>query len=80
MKKPPQSPRDLYPGALNRYDDFVAFHMTNAGILHDTTHLFASHKYFIWAYERALREECGYTGYQPVSLTGPPPPLRRPAD
>lgn len=31
------------------------------------THLFASHRYFIWAYETALRDECGYTSYQPVS-------------
>jgi len=31
------------------------------------THLFASHRYYIWAYEKALREECGYRGYQPVS-------------
>ena len=30
------------------------------------TNLFASHRYFIWAYEKALRDECGYTGYQPV--------------
>ena len=23
------------------------------------------HRYYVWAYEKALREECGYTGYQP---------------
>lgn len=23
------------------------------------------HRYYIWAYEKALREECGYTGTQP---------------
>lgn len=23
------------------------------------------HRYFTWSYEKALREECGYTGYQP---------------
>lgn len=23
------------------------------------------HRYFTWIYERALREECGYKGYQP---------------
>ena len=34
------------------------------------THLFASHRYFLWAYETALRNECGYTGYQPVSRAG----------
>jgi hypothetical protein len=25
------------------------------------------HRYFVWTYETALREECGYKGYQPVS-------------
>lgn len=25
------------------------------------------HRYFVWAYEQALRNECGYRGYQPVS-------------
>ncbi|OBR09910.1 Tyrosinase central domain-containing protein [Colletotrichum higginsianum IMI 349063] len=23
------------------------------------------HRYYVWAYEKALREECGYKGYQP---------------
>lgn len=30
------------------------------------TNLFAAHHFFIWAYENALRTECGYKGYQPV--------------
>lgn len=25
------------------------------------------HRYFVWAYEEALRNECGYKGSQPVS-------------
>lgn len=29
-------------------------------------HLFPAHRLYVWAYEKALREECGYTGYQPV--------------
>ncbi|KAK6851968.1 hypothetical protein PG995_012093 [Apiospora arundinis] len=65
QKLPPRAPKDKFPGALSRFDDFVAFHMTEAMMLHDPYHLFASHKYFIWAYETALRDECGYTGYQP---------------
>ncbi|KAI6626321.1 hypothetical protein MCOR08_007232 [Pyricularia oryzae] len=65
MKRPSQAPKDEFPGALNRFDDFVAFHMTQAGPLHGPTNLFAAHRYFIWAYENALREECGYKGYQP---------------
>lgn len=53
------------PGALNRYDDFVATHMTLVNMLHSPTNLFGSHRYYIWAFEKALRDECGYTGYQP---------------
>jgi tyrosinase len=66
MKKPPRAPKDKVPGVNNRFDDFVATHMTQAMMLHDPTHLFASHKYYIWLYEQALRNECGYKGYQPV--------------
>lgn len=40
--------------------------MTQAIMLHDTTHLFVSQWHFLWAYEQALRDEYGYTGYQPV--------------
>jgi tyrosinase len=65
QSKPPKSPRNLYPGALNRFDDFVATHETMAPELHSQAHLFPAHRLFIWAYEKALREECGYTGYQP---------------
>lgn len=91
MKLPPTSNLTRFPGALSRYDDFVAYHMTHAskcssnfclfltperkGIslimtvpvqLHDNLHLFGAHKYFVWLFEKALRDECGYTGYQPV--------------
>ncbi|ORY69010.1 uncharacterized protein BCR38DRAFT_406885 [Pseudomassariella vexata] len=65
QSKPPISPRDKYPGALSRYDDFVANHMTFAMQLHSTPHLLPAHRLFIHQYEKALREECGYTGYQP---------------
>ncbi|KAI1505972.1 hypothetical protein F5X99DRAFT_415647 [Biscogniauxia marginata] len=65
QKLPPKAPRDLFPGALSRYDDFVGTHMTTAVQLHSNAHLLPAHRYFIWVYEQALREECGYTGYQP---------------
>ncbi|KAI1339207.1 hypothetical protein F5Y15DRAFT_407274 [Xylariaceae sp. FL0016] len=65
MKLPPKSNQTRFPGALSRYDDFVAYHMTHAMQLHDNLHLFGAHKYFVYLYEKALRDECGYTGYQP---------------
>lgn len=65
MKLPAQAPKDRFPGALSRFDDFVAYHMTHTMELHDNYHLFPAHKHFIWAFEQALRNECGYKGYQP---------------
>ncbi|KAF1993505.1 Di-copper centre-containing protein [Amniculicola lignicola CBS 123094] len=67
QSKPPKADTKKYPGVLNRYDDFVLTHETQASHLHSTPHLFPAHRVYIWAYERALREECGYTGYQPAS-------------
>lgn len=64
-KLPPKAPKDKFPGALTRYDDFVAYHMTHAAELHDNYHLFPAHKHFLWAFEEALRNECGYKGTQP---------------
>ncbi|KAI0911015.1 hypothetical protein F4823DRAFT_561369 [Ustulina deusta] len=64
-KLPPKSDKARFPGALSRYEDFVAFHMTHAMQLHDNMHLFGAHKYYVWLFEEALRNECGYTGYQP---------------
>ncbi|KAI1637324.1 Di-copper centre-containing protein [Biscogniauxia mediterranea] len=65
MKLPPKSDQERFPGALSRYDDFVAYHMTHAMQLHDNYHLFGAHKYYVWLFEEALRNECGYTGHQP---------------
>ncbi|KAF2799260.1 Di-copper centre-containing protein [Melanomma pulvis-pyrius CBS 109.77] len=62
---PPKADKKKYPGLNNRYDDFVLTHETQAFHLHSTPHLFPAHRLYIWAYEKALREECGYTGYQP---------------
>lgn len=69
QSKPSQADPEKFPGALSRYDDFVATHMTQAGQLHSTPHLLPAHRYYIWLYEKALREECGYEGYQPVSIS-----------
>ncbi|KAK0617754.1 hypothetical protein B0T14DRAFT_605751 [Immersiella caudata] len=65
MKLPAQAPKDRFPGAVSRFDDFVAYHMTHAMELHNNYNLFPAHKHFIWAFEQALRNECGYKGYQP---------------
>lgn len=38
---------------------------------------FASwHRYYTWAFEEALRNECGYKGAQPVSCLSLGPPKK----
>ena len=62
---PAQSRPDQVPGAKNRYDDFAASHIIEAGFIHFTATLFPWHRVLVWEYEQALRNECGYTGAQP---------------
>ena len=62
---PSKSDPALVPGAKNRYDDFVAQHINQTTTIHGTGNFLSWHRYFVHGYEKALREECGYTGYQP---------------
>ncbi|KAK8074628.1 Di-copper centre-containing protein [Apiospora hydei] len=54
-----------YPGAKTRFDDFVAVHINQTMSIHGTGNFLSWHRYFTWAYEQALRNECGYNGTQP---------------
>ncbi|KAF2277857.1 Di-copper centre-containing protein [Westerdykella ornata] len=65
MSKPSKLPAGKYPGAKNRYDDFVVVHMNMTPSVHSTANFLHWHRYYIWAYETALRTECDYKGYQP---------------
>ncbi|KAF1810295.1 Di-copper centre-containing protein [Eremomyces bilateralis CBS 781.70] len=53
------------PGARTRYDDFVFAHMDQSQTIHDTGNFLTWHRHFIFLFESALRNECGYEGYQP---------------
>jgi len=55
----------LAPGAKSRYDDFVAVHVNNTLTIHATASFLGWHRLFTWTFEQALRNECGYKGYQP---------------
>ena len=57
------------PAAKSRYDDFVAVHVNQTMLIHGNGLFLTWHRYFVWAYEQALRDECGYNGYQPVGPT-----------
>ncbi|KAF2017739.1 Di-copper centre-containing protein [Aaosphaeria arxii CBS 175.79] len=65
LQKPSKLPAGKYPGAKSRYDDFVVVHMNMTPSVHSTANFMHWHRYYIWAYETALRTECDYKGYQP---------------
>ncbi|KAM0810934.1 putative Tyrosinase [Seiridium cardinale] len=65
MSKHAQTPSNQIPGAKSRYDDFVGTHINQTLSIHATGNFLSWHRYFSWAFEQALRDECGYTGYLP---------------
>ncbi|KAK8050388.1 hypothetical protein PG994_012118 [Apiospora phragmitis] len=65
MSKPSKLDPTVVPGAKSRYDDFVAQHINQTLSIHGTGNFLSWHRYFLWSYETALREECQYQGYQP---------------
>ncbi|KAK8102402.1 tyrosinase [Apiospora sp. TS-2023a] len=65
MAKPPRTPLEKAPGVRSRYDDFVATHINATNTIHFTGNFLSWHRYYIWAFETALRDECGYEGYLP---------------
>lgn len=64
--RPSKSDPTWAPAARSRYDDFVAIHVNQTLFIHGNGLFLTWHRYFVWAYEQALRDECGYKGYQPV--------------
>ncbi|KAJ4129046.1 hypothetical protein NW768_007575 [Fusarium equiseti] len=64
-KKPSKADPAFAPGARTRYDDFVAVHINQTLSIHGTGNFLTWHRYYTWAYEKALQDECGYKGTQP---------------
>ncbi|KIJ50748.1 hypothetical protein M422DRAFT_44383 [Sphaerobolus stellatus SS14] len=52
-------------GVGSRYDDLVYTHNIQTWNIHFVGHFFAWHRWYVATYEKALRNECGYTGAQP---------------
>ncbi|KAK8088223.1 Tyrosinase-like protein orsC [Apiospora hydei] len=65
LNKPSKYDPNVVPGAKSRYDDFVAQHINQTMSIHGTGNFLSWHRYFVWSYETALKEECHYEGYQP---------------
>lgn len=69
LQSTPSKSGSFCPGCKSRYDDFVAVHINQTLTIHGTANFLSWHRYFTWSFETALRNECGYKGWQPVSWT-----------
>lgn len=67
QSKPAATPSEEAPGAITRFDDFVATHINQSMTIHYTGNFLSWHRYYTFLYEEALQKECGYEGTQPVS-------------
>ncbi|CZT41031.1 related to tyrosinase [Rhynchosporium secalis] len=65
MERPSKLPAGEFPGATNRYEDFVVFHMQQTLKIHRTGKFLPLHRYYTWVYEQTLKTECNYRGTQP---------------
>ncbi|KAK8103504.1 tyrosinase [Apiospora kogelbergensis] len=65
QKLPAKSDAKEVPGARSRFDDFMAVHMAKTPFVHNSANFLAWHRYFLFTYEKALKEECGYAGAHP---------------
>ncbi|KAJ2989996.1 hypothetical protein NUW58_g3173 [Xylaria curta] len=62
QKKPSIASPTFAPGAKTRYDDFVAVHINQTLSIHGTGNFLTWHRYYVKAYETALRTDTG-TGW-----------------
>ncbi|KAK4160487.1 hypothetical protein QBC43DRAFT_359393 [Cladorrhinum sp. PSN259] len=64
MSKPSLT-QSAAPGARSRFDDYIVIHVQQTMRNHGSTYFLPWHRYYMWQYEQDLRNECGYTGFQP---------------
>ncbi|RYO73918.1 hypothetical protein DL766_009279 [Monosporascus sp. MC13-8B] len=72
ISSPAKTDPALDTGARVRHEDFAAQHINQTMEVHVTGNFLAWHRHYIWSYEKALRDECGYTGYLPDDLRKSP--------
>ncbi|KIW90321.1 uncharacterized protein Z519_08965 [Cladophialophora bantiana CBS 173.52] len=65
QSKPSKFPAGVVPGSKSRYDDFAAVHINQTTSIHLDGIFLGWHREFVWLWETALIQECGYTGAQP---------------
>ncbi|KAF2635261.1 Di-copper centre-containing protein, partial [Massarina eburnea CBS 473.64] len=63
--RPALTDKNIAPSAVNRLDDFTYIHINQTNIIHNDGYLLPWHRIFLWQFEKALRDECGYKSWLP---------------
>jgi tyrosinase len=50
-----------YYGSKNRYEDFIVVHQESTDNVHNNRKFIVWHRAFLWSFEKALQDECGFT-------------------
>ncbi|GAP93369.1 putative tyrosinase [Rosellinia necatrix] len=58
MNKPPSG---AFSVSTSRWEDFARLHQMYTPNVHQNQKFLPWHRYFVWAFEQVLREECGFT-------------------
>ncbi|KAH8648474.1 hypothetical protein BX600DRAFT_389090 [Xylariales sp. PMI_506] len=53
-------PSGDFPPATNRFEDFARIHQEYMPNVHNNAKFLIWHRYFLWAFEQVLRNECGF--------------------
>jgi len=64
-KLPARTPASIAAGAKSRYDDLVVTHIQQTFTIHGTANFLSWHRYYVWAFEQMLRNECGFKSHLP---------------
>ncbi|KAH8664376.1 hypothetical protein BX600DRAFT_436924 [Xylariales sp. PMI_506] len=53
-------PSGDYPPSTSRFEDFARVHQNLTSIIHGNARFLLWHRYFTWALEQVMRDECGF--------------------
>ena len=65
MRQPSQLPPGLAAGAISRYDDITATHISMTLQIHGDGIFLTWHRHFVYLVHKELEERCGYSGTVP---------------
>lgn len=64
-KPSPYGDNETMSGVTNLFDAFAAIHLILTPYVHADAIFLSWHRYYLYVYEQALKNECGYTGVSP---------------